>query len=86
MILLSLHSIEKDEIYLTFKTMNESKTGSLAMQEFYNIYHIAGLSWTVRSTNVISYVDICVGSQSFLLHVKNSYLFNLFLCKRGACM
>ena len=84
---LSLHFTEKDEIYLTFKTMNESKTGSLAMQEFYNIYHIAGLSWKVRFSNVISYMWMFVFEVSlfwFMLKIVSHSIF--FLCKRGSGM
>jgi len=38
---------EKIEIYLTFKALNSSCSGSLSLEEFYNIYSLTDLNWKV---------------------------------------
>lgn len=37
----------KRDVYLTFKSMNTSKTGVLSLEEFYKIYETSKLSWKV---------------------------------------
>ena len=45
--------VEKEEIYLIFKALNTSNTGTLSLQEFYNIYYLSGLSWKASIQEVI---------------------------------
>lgn len=48
----------KRDVYLTFKALNTSRTGTLSLDEFYNIYEYVGLSWKVSVVWVLpSYRD-----------------------------
>lgn len=40
---------KKIEIYLTFKALNSSCSGSLSLEEFYNIYSLTDLNWKETS-------------------------------------
>ncbi len=40
----------RTDVYLMFKHMNRSKTGSLSLEEFYKIYDTSKLSWKVSDS------------------------------------
>ncbi|KAK7487936.1 hypothetical protein BaRGS_00020837 [Batillaria attramentaria] len=37
------------ECYLTFKSLNQSCTGSLSREEFFNVYDVAGFQWSLKN-------------------------------------
>ncbi|XP_067935277.1 two pore channel protein 1-like [Watersipora subatra] len=36
---------KKEDVYLIFKSLNTSATGCLSLEEFFNVYSLAGLNW-----------------------------------------
>lgn len=62
-LLLSLHTfsiLARRDCYLMFKSLNSSRSGSLSLEEFFGIYNVTDLQWSVSAFELNAFsTDLC---------------------------